>query len=182
MEEMVRYGRVRIGPASYYQNAELDAARRDDELKKSLLMPGGYTKINTQDGKQILIIEDIIWSVRAQNYYALCMSCDWDPALLTAFGADTCVAIRMPEVFAQRLKAAANPQLRGWYFHHDPISYFDPYEVRMKQHLDACMCKDFRFAYQREYRFLWTHLEGADARGFKYLDLGRLDDIAEIHA
>ena len=60
----------------------------------------------------------------------------------------------------------------------------------MKQYYDAWMYKDFRLAYQREHRFLWTHLEGQEASGFNYLDLslldyidldlGPLDDIAKI--
>jgi hypothetical protein len=49
------------------------------------------------------------------------------------------------------------------------------------QYFDAAMCKDCRFAYQREYRFIWMNLEGQEARGFRHLNLGPLDDIAKVH-
>jgi integrase len=38
----------------------------------------------------------------------------------------------------------------------------------------------FRFAYQREYRFLFAGF-GKDAQGAKYLELDPLRDIAELH-
>jgi hypothetical protein len=182
MEDMVRRGRIRIGPASHYRSLELGAARADEELEKSSFMPGEYARITTKDGKPIPIIGDVRRTVSAPDYYTLCLSCDWDSALFEAFGADACVVIRHPEVFARRVDTVAKGQLEGWYFHHNPIQYFDPYEMPEKHYLDAGMCKDFRFAYQREYRFLWTHLEGREASGLKYLDLGSLDDIAELHA
>ena len=101
--------------------------------------------------------------------------------MFEAFGADTCVVIRRPDVFAQRLDNAAKAQLEGWYFHHNPIEYFDPYEISKNQYLNARMCKDFRFAYQREYRLLWMCPMSREASGFMYLDLGPLDDIAETY-
>lgn len=42
------------------------------------------------------------------------------------------------------------------------------------------MSKDFRFAYQREYRFLFAGF-GKQATGAQYLELGSLRDIAELH-
>ena len=167
MEDMVHHGIIRIGPASYYQSLELGAARADEELHKSVFWPGQYTKMTTQDGRSMPGIGDVRWTVSGPNYYMLCLSCDWDLALFEAFQADACVVIRRPEVFAQRLEAAAKAQFAGWRFHHNPIWYFDPYETRKHWDLYASMCKDFRFAYQREYRFLWSHLGGQAASGFK---------------
>jgi len=43
------------------------------------------------------------------------------------------------------------------------------------------MSKDFQFAYQREYRFIWDHLGGQDASGFKQVNIGPLGDIAELY-
>jgi hypothetical protein len=180
MEEMVREGLVRIAPASYYREFELDPARMDEELAKSSFMPGDYTRM-VHKGKPSPFIGDVRRAVFAPNYYALCMSLDCDPFLLGAFGADAIVVIREPEVFAQRLDDAAKNTLEGWYFHHNPVCYFDPYETLNHRDIDARMFKDFSFAYQREYRFLWMHQNGRESNGFKYLNLGPLHDIAEIH-
>jgi hypothetical protein len=42
------------------------------------------------------------------------------------------------------------------------------------------MSKDFRFAYQKEYRFLFAGF-GKVAAGYVDLELGPLHDIAELH-
>jgi hypothetical protein len=181
MDEMVAKGRVRVGAASYYRRIALGAARADEELEKSSFLPGQYTRITLRDGRSFPINGDMRRTVAAPNYYTVCMSCDWDPALHGDFGADACVVLRAPKEFAHRLDAAAKSQLEGWYFHHNPVEYFDPYEMSKNQYFNAGMCKDFQFAYQREYRFLWIHLHGQEASGFRYLDLGPLDDIADLH-
>jgi hypothetical protein len=71
--------------------------------------------------------------------------------------------------------------LDGWYFYHNPVEYFDPYEMSANQYFNAAMCKDFRFAYQREYRFLWMPMGGQEAEGFKFLELDLLKELAELH-
>lgn len=182
IEELVYQGRIRIGPASFYRSLESDAARADDEVAKHAFIPGEYTRVTTQNGSEIPVRGDIRRTVSTPNYYTLCLSCDWDRALFTDFGADACAVIRNPEAFAARLEAAARPHLPEWYFHYNPVTYFDPYELPQGQYFDAGMCKDFRFAYQREYRFLWFHRQGIEAEEFKYLELGSLTDIAELHA
>jgi hypothetical protein len=178
---MVEKGSIRIGPASFYRDLERDVARADEERAKSSFMPGEYTRVTTQDGNEIPIIGDVRRTVSASDYFVLCMSCDWDPALFEDFGADSCVIVRDPEAFAQRLELAVKLILDGWYFHHNPVEYFDPYEMPRNQYFDAAMCKDFRFAYQREYRFLWMHMGGQEAAGFKFLELGPLEGIADLY-
>jgi hypothetical protein len=181
MQAMVERGSIRISPASFYQTLELDSARADDERVKHSFLPGEYTRVTTQDGRGIPLLSDVRRTVSDPDYYFLCLSCDWDPALFDEFDADACVIIRNPKVFSERLALAARPQLNGWYFHHNPVEYFDPYEMGRHQYFDAAMCKDFRFAYQREYRFLWMHMDGQEASGFRFLELGSLNDIAELY-
>lgn len=181
MQAMVERGSIRIGPASFCRDLERDEARADEERAKNSFVSGRYTRIITQEGKEIPIIGDVRRTVSAPDYFVLCMSCDWDPTLFDDFGSDSCVIVRDPEAFAQRLELAVKLVLNDWYFHHNPVEYFDPYEMPRHQYFDASMCKDFRFAYQREYRFLWMHMDGREVDGFKFLELGPLDGIAEIH-
>ncbi len=182
LEEMVHRGRIRIGPASFYRKLELGEARADEERAKVSFMPGEYSRITSHDGREIPFIGDIRRSVSAPNYYVLCLSCDWDSALFTDFQADACAVIRGTDAFAERLEAASKLQLDDWYFHHNPVEYFDPHEMPENQYFDAAMCKDFRFTYQREYRFLWIHLQDREPTGFRYLDLGPLRDIVELYS
>jgi hypothetical protein len=89
---------------------------------------------------------------------------------------------RDPDAFATRLGSAARPELNGWYFHHNPVEYFDPYEILPNQYFDPAMSKAFHFAYQREYRFLWTPFHVQQTNGFKTLHLGPLTDIASFYS
>ena len=180
MKLMVQHGSIRIGPASFYRNIE-STARADEECKKISFIPGAYTRIITNEEREVPIRGDVQRTVSAPNYYMLSMSCDWDLSMFDDFSADACVVLRDPERFAERLEFMSKPQLDGWYFHHNPIQYFDPYEMQRNQCFDAAMCKDFCFAYQREYRFLWIHTGGKEAKGFKILELGPLENITELH-
>jgi len=181
MQAMVEQGSIRIAPASYYRSEEEDCGRADNELSKRSFWPGEYSRITTEDGKEIPIKGDVQRTVSFPDYFVLCMSCDWDLILFDDLPADSCVIIRHPEAFAQRLEIAANYYLDGWYFFHGPVQYFDPYEMSRKEFFDPGMCKNFCYAYQREYRFLWIHLDGKKASEFKFLDLGALNDVAELY-
>jgi hypothetical protein len=69
-----------------------------------------------------------------------------------------------------------------WFFHHNPIEYFDPYDVPRGVRVDSAMCKDFRYAYQREYRFLWFPLKGDKVEEFQDIPpLGSIEDIADLY-
>lgn len=57
---------------------------------------------------------------------------------------------------------------------------YDPYERRRDQHFSALLSKDFRFAYQQEYRFVWNHLNGPLITDHQFLNLGSLEDIAKV--
>lgn len=183
IENLADKGLIRIRPASDFRNMENDRARQDEECSKKAFLPGAHTRITTKDGRSIPILGDVEQTVSMPNYYVFCMTCDWDQDLFAAFeGADTCIVIKDAEEFARRIEYAAAPQLPGWYFHHNPVQYFDPYERTKNEYFDAAMSKDFRFAYQREYRFLWFPQNGELADGFKFLDLGNLGNLAEVHA
>lgn len=153
----------------------------DEETAKKSFLSSTQTRITMQDGRNIPIIGDVAQTVSMPDYYVFCMICDWDPELLDDFEGDACLVIKNTKCFAHRIEAAAASVLPGWYFHHNPVEYFDPYERFKDEHIDPCMSKDFRFAYQREYRFIWFPQNGEIPEGFKFLELGSLDNIAELY-
>ncbi|BET57527.1 hypothetical protein GEO60473_05670 [Geobacter sp. 60473] len=177
---MIRNGIVRIRPASDFKKMEQDNARQDEELSKKSFLSGSHTRITTQDGRELPIIGNVQQSVSMPNYYVWCVACDWDQDLFAHFKANCCIVIKDGDEFARRLEDAASELLPGWYFHHNPVQYFDPYERLKDEFFDAAMSKDFRFAYQREYRFLWVPQNGETAIGFKFPQLGCLEGLAEI--
>lgn len=176
LKQMIEFGKVRIKAARIYTEMENDLARRDDELMKHTYIPGEYVTITLPDGREVRPIGDVKASVTGTDYFMYCVANDWDPELFADFKADACVVIHDPDEFARRLKAAATV-LQDWDFHYNPVEYFDTYERRRHEYIDNAMSKDFRFAYQRETRFLWAGF-GRSAAGFIDLDLGPLADIA----
>lgn len=175
LKEMVEFGRLRIKAARDYAFMESDPARQDDELTKRSFSPGKHITITFPDGRTSKPIGDMQRSVSGIDYFVYCVANDWDPDLFADFKAEACVVIRNLDEFARRLKQAATP-LSDWYFHYNPVQYFDPYERTRREYFDNAMSKDFRFAYQRETRFLWAG-NGRPAHGIIDLELGPLHDI-----
>lgn len=183
IEKIAREGIIRIRPASDFREMVHDRARNDEELSKKAFLPGAHTRITTKDGRKIPVLGNVERTVSMPDYYLFCMALDWHPVLFNDFGdADACIVVKDAELFARRMEMAASPHLPGLYFHHHAIQYFDPYEKGLKnEYFDAAMCKDFSFAYQREYRFIWFPQSGEVPDGFKLLELGSLGNMAEVH-
>jgi hypothetical protein len=180
-EEMLEKGKIRIGAASLVERLDSDMARFDKELEKSSYLPGMHVHVETEDGRKLPIIGDFCRTVSFPDYYFLCMSLDWDSALFNDFSADCCVVIKEPDIFRERLEKVTERELAGWEFHDLPVEYYDPYERIRNQLFSAGISKDFCYAYQRENRFIWFHPQGIPAQDYKFLSLGSLADIAEIH-
>lgn len=180
MQELVDQGRIRLAPAAFYLELEGDASRFDDERQKHSFLAGEYTHITTSDGREQQFRGDLRRTVSAPNYYTLCVSTEFDPAHFADFDAEACVVITDTDAFADRIGRAAQEHLPDWNFHHCPVEYFDPHEMIKNQLFNAVMSKDFRFAYQREYRFVWMDIDGKEAKDEIFLNLGPLADVCEI--
>lgn len=174
-------GTIRVAPASTYKDMESDAARQDEERSKTAFTPGRHVTFTTEDGRKFPILGDLQTITSAPNYYVICMSTEWDVELFTDLRVNGCLVITEPEKFTTRLAEYGASAWPHWFFHHNPIEYFDPYDVKEREHVDPLMSKDFRFAYQREYRFIWLSPQGRDADHVRFLNLGGLHDIAELY-
>ncbi len=180
IENLFNNGQIRIRPASDFLRLEQDIARKDEECSKKLFLEISRTRITTEAGTEIPFVGCIEKTVSLPDYYVFCMACDWDPELFADFDVDSCLIIKDTESFSHLIENAAKIQLSDWFFHHNPVEYFDPYERHKNEHIDAAMSKNFKFAYQREYRFLWMPKNGDVPDGFKFLELGSLGHLAEV--
>lgn len=182
MKQIVEEGKIRISPASKYKDGYALDPQTDDEMNKHRWELGDHIKITTQDGKQMPIIGDLKRTVStSNNYYTLCLSCDFEPIIFELFGYNSCVVIKNPDEFADRLERETKNILPGWYFHHNPTEYFDPHEPIKNQYFSATMCKNFSYAYQMEYRFLWDPFNTGNAKDHIEVNLGPLRDICELY-
>lgn len=181
LQGLMDFGRLRMRSAEQYALMERDPARQDDERVKHSYSPGQYVTLTMPDGQVVRPTSDLKYSTSGTDYFLYCVAMDWDPYLFDEFsGIDCCVVIKDLDEFARRMERAAASRLPGWYFHHCPIDYFDTHERQPRERVDNAMSKEFRFAYQREYRFLFAGF-GRSATGHIDLELGPLHDIAELH-
>ena len=71
------------------------------------------------------------------------------------------------------------PKLPTRPFSHLPINYYDALRFDQKQFSSVPFSKDLRFAYQREYRFVWNEPPDARLEEF-FVEIGTLNDIATL--
>jgi hypothetical protein len=191
---MMTDGLIRISPASRYKSEvrEIDNARHADELKNHRYVPGNRLTITHQrTGKVIPILGNLKHTNEmAGDYYVLCCSHEFDYRLFSAFrndqgeAADACLVINNVDEFARRLKVAMQERLNKWNFYWNRMFYFDPYYTLLQKNKPTPGAyKDFKYAYQREYRFLWHPLAFDPRLRFERFDIkiGSLEDIATLH-
>lgn len=176
-------GVVRVAPAASYRSIEGDVARADEEMIKTVILPGAHTKITDMNGNPIKVFGDVRIDHGGPDYFVTCFSSSRDVRMFDDFpDATHCVVVLDIDAFASRLEATGRRHFEGWYFHHNPAWYFDPHESSLESYVSHATSKDFRFAYQEEYRFLWANHGGKPVRDAQFLELGSLVDIVDVVA
>jgi hypothetical protein len=173
-KELYVSGRLRMFPASGYQDSSLGHARHDDELG-----------IEWYDNTGML------WDVKTDDYYCSCFSCTYYYRLYEDFPAEagqpsSCVAISDPAEFSKRVfnaverHNAEHPDCKMASLRECPVIYVDPFSLeRPKKAEEVYFYKHFRHAYQTEYRYVLQPARTGKLDKF-FLELGSLADIAEL--
>jgi hypothetical protein len=169
--DFIKYGKTHVSPASNYKNDKNNAIK-DDELRLHW-----YDKYLVPQGLEV------------QDYYVLCLSSEYDYRLFCDFpSSDSCVAINDPVAFSTRLLKAIvrhnteHPDSRIKAMYQCPVIYVDPFSLATPETVsEVQFCKHFRFAYQTEFRYVFTAENKRLLEPF-FLELGSLEDIAEIVA
>lgn len=181
VQELVESGAIRMWHAAFYEKLEKDPARQDTEMLKTQFLHGPSTVITTTDGQHIPVKGDVRIEHHGPDYYVMCMSCDWDPRLFADFQCDHCAVIANVDELARTIEDTASAIAPGWRFHHNPVEYYDPYDSGKRTYISHATAKDFRFAYQREYRFLLMRLgEGPEPCTHIDLTLGPMGRHIEV--
>jgi len=138
LEPLLDTGALTIFPAAIYSDPSLRPAQRDDELARTLSSESGRRRMASRT-----------------NYYVWFATWSFDPRLFDDFHADACLVINDVHEFTDRLMPAVSEALPDpdWVGAGKPIRYYDP--VRPDRRVFARFEKDFRYAYQREFRFVW---------------------------
>ena len=186
LEPMLNEGRVRICPASYYNDDAHNAAVRDDEITRVFCFPTyeerlqGLTHVPVRDQRIPINDDDVRVQLQTEDYYLLSLCSDIYYRMPTDFDADAALIIREPDRFVQRIISAFLLSRPGWEPVFGPVTYFDPYHDYSAWKTPE-MSKHFGYAYQREYRIAFrcpTTLKAALAPEF--LEIGPMTDYAEL--
>lgn len=185
-EDLFKRGIVRISPASSWAAPHLNRAVQDDELHCEISIASGE-KLNERVGDAEPQSDDGRIAdkrrrlfLKCDDYYAYCMSLGYDYRLLDDFSYDSFVVIYDVGQFAKRLSDAVQriyPELR---MAANAVQYYDPYFCATWQ-LKQGFSKHLRYAYQREWRFLWEMPQKHGSAPPFFVELGSLEDIGQLY-
>ena len=187
LQPMLSRGAIRLQGARYYDDKSFDLARKAEELRLSVKLPGDKVRVQVLDRvtKQpkgaFPPPTSITYTTESEtDYYVYCTALAWKPRLFLDFKADACLLITKPEVFLNRLAAGVAKRLEGtWWLEHGPVIYFDPLRTHPKNLMIGRM-KDFKYAYQREYRVMWFPPEHKEKLSYIDLEIGDLTDCSQL--
>lgn len=187
IKDAINHGRFRIAPAASYADPSLNPAIHDDELSITAVGSADTAIIHMVDpvtgeqAEQITAIGEIQYSRRLEeNFYVMCMTAGYRPRLLDDFGANAMLVIKNVNRFLIRIEKAVKKVRPNLALARNEVKYYDPYRVKPSA-LEPFFVKNFRYAYQREYRLVW-HTAGLplDCEPF-FVEIGPMQNIASVH-
>ena len=118
------------------------------------------------------------------DYWMFCMADVLDQRLFADFEADSCVIIRR-KPFIERLLSRSRLLLPNVHRIFGSINYIDPLgalstNVPLNRSLRVYMTKVFRYAYQREFRFVCLPKNFQERLEARPLEIGPISDISEL--
>jgi hypothetical protein len=184
MRELYETGGLLFQEASTFRLAD-NLSVRDDELtllmkryipKDELHLIPGAPDPKTIKERGV----GLNFSLSCPDFLVLCMTDTANLRLISDWSAEAVVVIHDPTEFTRRLKNAANELVKragGDVLEAGKVRYIDPYFPL--DHPDVVFCKHYKFAYQREFRFVvrgTNKLELAERK----LEIGCIKDIADL--
>lgn len=187
LKPLYELGELTIFPAARYSDASLLRSQHDNELARTVLADGTKARIEHTDRAGVRHEMNAIGSIKYQmasrtNYYVWFTTTVYDARLYDDFDADACLIIHDAERFIGRLFRAVSAALPRWVGAEKLVRYFDP--LRAHGEVLASFEKDFDYAYQREFRFVWNPPAPDTERDLPPLSitLGPLTDVCSLVA
>jgi len=186
LKPMLEAGLIRIMPASAYDDPSLNPAIRDEELEVDICALPSDVEISVIDEgtgqlvRNIQPLGNITYTFRAHsNYYVYCLSAAFSIRLFGDFEADSCLIIKSPSKFIDRLNSAFLKTQPKWSGYMGNVYYVDPFNYDAAK-LNAYFSKHFRYTYQQEFRVIWVPPSPELELEAVFLELGNLMDICEL--
>jgi hypothetical protein len=185
LEPMLQEGRIRICPASFYDNTSFLESVRDNETTRTFFIPtfrerlAGQDAIDFQEHHIRFGDDDIVLPVECPDYFLFSLCDQIYYRLPTDFDADAALIIHDPIVFMQRVISYFLARHPDWEPLHGPVTYYDPYRDYTKMRV-AEMSKHFGYTYQREVRIAFRAKAPVPSVLPVFLTIGPMTDFAEL--
>lgn len=186
LEEMMRHGRVRFCPASFYNGDDHNAAIKDDEIHKTFYIPTyrerlkGINHLIYRGIRMEFGDDDLELPIQAPDYFLFSLCDGIHYRMPTDFAADAALVITDTNRFVQRLISSFLSRYPRWKPHYGPVTYYDPYRDYTKFRTHQ-MSKHFGYAYQREVRIV---MEACDKQPqelqSEFFDIGPMNEYSKI--
>lgn len=186
LQSCLEEGKLRIMPASSYDDSSLNPAIRDAELEIKFSSIPSEVKMEVFDGKTgqpkgfITPTGNVNYTLKSRtNYYVYCLADRYSLRMYGDFEADCRLVIKDPDKFLQKLIEGFSNQLPDYKVFFNSVNYFDPLNAKAND-LDVYFSKHFRYSYQKEFRVIWLPPEQTTKLEPIFLELGNLAEFCEI--
>jgi hypothetical protein len=186
IKDALSNGVIKIHPASGYNDASLNSAQHDDELRHSAVTPHERLRFELRGtivpgGPEITLPHqplELFRFMEVPNFYVLCCAASFDCRMFNDFRADAALIVHGKEEFVKRVGDAVARQVPST-FSHQKVRYYDPYEIAHSSELIPAFSKNFMYAYQDEYRLVWKPSSGTEMKPF-FINIGPMHDVAAM--
>lgn len=180
LKSMYENGKIRITPASYYNDPSLNSAIRDDELTFEVLMRADNLIIKDVEGSEIPTFGQVRVKLESNtNYYVHCFASQYTYREYDDFDADCCIVIDEPRILFQKMMKAVKLKKPEFHGFATPVKYLDPLNVHPED-VNILFAKHFKYAYQNEVRTIWIPKEAKVQLEEIYINIGSMADYSRI--
>ena len=174
-----------LNPATSYYDNSLKPAIFDNEQAIDQFYVPTNNEIQVYDG-QTRAFKGIINPTSKiketthlkTDYYIFSLSLEYNFRMFNEFAYDACLVIFDLEKFRNKLYDRLDILFPKWTVVAQPVKYID--EEIYEKEPDVCFCKNRRYSYQKEYRFICFPPEPYKKLHKRIIEVGCIRDIAVI--
>lgn len=181
LSEMYEVGKIRISPASFYDNSSFNDAIRDEELKFITSFSSKHTTItNITKNSEIKALGNVIHEYNLKtDYYLHSLSTVYSVRQFIDFSDyDACLIIYDRGKYMNLIAQEIQKQLSNYKCYFGEVDYLDP--LKTVQSPDVFFTKNFRFSSQNEYRLAWVPDTFKKDLEHIFIEIGSMQDYAKL--
>ncbi len=171
---------MRLAPASAYSDPSLNPAIGDNENECHFRLHPKLPDFLEREEIREMINRDPEKKSLSTDYYVCCLTMDLEPRYFGDFDADSFLVIENPKKFTERLMNSTKFREDDYTGYYGGIKYFDPV-LTLPEEITVIMAKHFRYAYQKEFRFVMLPKHPVKKLDPVFLEMGSLNDISSYY-